>query len=234
MILSNEAINQKALDFEHSQPEDVLTWAVETFGDKLALTTSFQPTGIATLHMLYQIAPGTPVLTMDTGLLFPQTYRLMAEIEARLDLNLIRIRPEVSVSEQGAMYGENMWEWQPDQCCALRKVQPLREALREYDAWIAGLRRDQSPSRKHISVVAADPKSDNLTIRPLANWTDASVWDYIRAHDLPYNSLHDQGYPSIGCWPCTNPVRNADGYTRMGRWSTHMKTECGLHFQAVP
>jgi phosphoadenosine phosphosulfate reductase len=216
-------------DFEQGAPQDVLRWAAETFGDQLAVVTSFQPTGIVTLHMLSEIAPRTPVLTLDTGLLFPETYVLMDTLEAQLSLNLIRVRPVQTVSEQAAAYGDSLWARNPDQCCNLRKVVPLDQALVGYNAWITGLRRDQSDGRQSTPIVSWDKRYQRVKLCPFAAWTEDMIWTYIEAYELPYNALHDQHYLSIGCVPCTQPVNPDETDKRAGRWAGRGKTECGIH-----
>ena len=224
--LNLEVLNQS---FECGCPQDVLKWAADTFGDRLAVVTSFQPTGIVTLHMLSEIAPRTPVLTLDTGLLFPETYALMDDLEARLNLNLTRVRPAQTVAAQADTYGSDLWARNPDQCCNLRKTVPLANTLRGYGAWITGLRRDQSSARKTTPLVSWDTKYDNVKLSPFALWTEDMIWTYIHAHKLPYNTLHDQNYPSIGCYPCTHPAAPESTDKRAGRWVGHVKTECGIH-----
>ncbi len=216
-------------EFETTYPQAALQWAAETYGDKLAVVTSFQPTGIVTLHMLSEIAPKTPVLTLDTGLLFPETYAVMDELERRLNLNLIRVRPAQTVVQQAETEGANLWEREPDRCCNLRKTIPLKNALVGYGAWITGLRRDQSVGRSSVPIVSWDEKYNNVKLSPLAKWTEEMVWTYIHAHELPYNALHDQNYPSIGCYPCTQPAAPDALDKRAGRWAGHEKTECGIH-----
>jgi len=216
-------------DFETADPAAILRWAVDTFGDRLAVVTSFQPTGIVTLHMLSLFAPRTPILTLDTGLLFPETYELTDELERRLNLNLIRVRPEQTVDEQAITYGSALWEQDPNQCCNLRKVVPLDKALVGYDAWVTGLRRDQSTRRAATPIVAWDKKHQKVKLCPFATWTEEMVWDYIETYQLPYNVLHDENYPSIGCWPCTQSVANGELDRRAGRWTNRDKTECGIH-----
>lgn len=225
--------SQLQTQFENAYPQEVLQWAVNTYGKCLATVTSFQPTGIVTMHMLSEIAPGMPILTLDTGLLFPETYNVMNELQARLNLNLIRIKPALSVQQQADVYGTALWESDPNQCCNLRKVVPLSKALVGYNAWVTGLRRDQSRQRANIPVVGWDSRNQRVKVSPLATWTEDMVWAYIHAHDLPYNELHDQGYPSIGCWPCTSAVAAENGYTRDGRWTNHNKIECGIHFSPI-
>ncbi len=216
-------------DFETAHPADILKWAADTYGDKLAVVTSFQPTGIVTLHLLAEVAPRTPILTLDTGLLFAETYELSHELERRFNLNLIRVRPEQTVAEQAASYGDALWDQDPNLCCNLRKVVPLDRALVGYDAWVTGLRRDQSERRKATPIVSWDTKHKKIKLCPFATWTEAMVWDYIETYHLPYNVLHDQNYPSIGCWPCTLPVSEDAVDRRAGRWANQEKSECGIH-----
>ncbi|MEQ8678056.1 MAG: phosphoadenylyl-sulfate reductase [Aggregatilineales bacterium] len=214
--------------YESSSPQDILSWATRTYGDQLALVTSFQPTGIVTLHMLQQIAPDLPVLTLDTGLLFQETYSLIDQLQAQFNLNLHRIRPQQTVEQQAQAHGEALWSRDPDLCCNLRKTRPLDDALTNYSAWITGLRRDQSPTRANTPVIQWDKKHGLAKLCPFATWTESMIWTYIEAYDLPYNTLHDNNYPTIGCFPCTQPV--SDGADpRAGRWVQSSKTECGIH-----
>jgi phosphoadenosine phosphosulfate reductase len=229
MAFSEAALKHISDDFETAHPEAILRWAIECFGDKLAVVTSFQPTGIVTLHMLNKIAPRIPVLTLDTGLLFPESYDLIDELEQRFDLNLIRIRPEQTVEQQAASHGPALWEKDPNTCCNLRKVVPLDKALVGYDAWVVGLRRDQSPRRAATAVVAWDKKHQKVKLCPFATWTEDMVWEYIDDYELPYNCLHDLNYPSIGCWPCTRAVAPNATDMRAGRWAHRDKSECGIH-----
>ena len=218
--------------FESASPQEVLRWAAEEHGHGLVVVTSFQPTGIVTAHMLHSIAPDTAVITLDTGLLFPETYALMDELEHRFNLNLIRVKPALSIEEQAERYGNALWDHKPDQCCHLRKTLPLSQALRGYSAWVTGLRRDQSPSRANTPVISWDSRYGLVKLCPFANWTERMIWTYMDAHDLPYNELHDRGYPSIGCTHCTCAVKPGEG-TRAGRWAGHDKTECGIHLTLV-
>ncbi len=226
-MLDLEALNQR---FETASPAEILGWAWETFGEKLAIVTSFQPTGMVALHMLRAIAPELPVLTIDTGLLFSETYAFMDRVTAEWNLNLIRVCPGQTPAQQAEIYGDDLWLRDPDLCCYLRKVIPLREALNGYAAWITGLRRDQSETRRTTPVVSWDLRHENVKISPFATWTDEMVWAYLRAHQLPYNPLHDQNYASIGCQSCTRAVL-PDEELRAGRWSGTNKVECGIHLQ---
>jgi len=214
--------------FESATPQDILRWASANFGETLAVVTSFQITGIVTLHMLQDIAPHTPVLTLDTGFIFPETHQLIDALEHRFMLNLTRVRPQQSAIEQASTYGDRLWERNPDQCCRLRKTQPLDQALRGFDGWITGLRRDQSLNRANTPIISIDSRTGRYKIAPFANWSEEMIWTYIHAYQLPYNTLHEMGYPSIGCWTCTRAVTVGDDI-RSGRWTNHSKTECGIH-----
>ena len=165
-------------------------------------------------------------------MLFPETHDLIDKLETRLNLDLRRIKPRQTPRQQARDYGDRLWERNPDRCCHIRKTIPLREALVGYEAWVTGLRRDQSASRAATPIVSRDSRSGLIKIAPFANWTEDKVWRYIRTNELPYNPLHDSGYPSIGCWTCTKAtVENED--RRSGRWSNRSKTECGIHVPAA-
>lgn len=220
-------------ELAEATPQDILRFAAERFGEQLVVVTSFQPTGIVTLHMLQDIAPRTAVITLDTGFLFPQTQQLMDALEARFSLNLRRVRPQLSPAQQALAHGVTLWERNPDLCCHLRKVLPLRQALRGYRAWIAGLRRDQSAQRANTPVIEWDDRNHLIKLCPFANWSSARVWAWLREHELPFNALHNQGYPTIGCTHCTHPVA-AGASQRSGRWQDLGKTECGLHLAQWP
>ncbi|MFW5748639.1 MAG: phosphoadenylyl-sulfate reductase [Chloroflexota bacterium] len=222
-------IDTAAAELDNASPQAILRWAAHTFGDRLAVVTSFQNTGIVTLHMLQSIAPDTTVITLDTGLLFPETVQLIDRLEEEFNLNLIRARPGLSVEAQAEQYGDALWSHNPDHCCQMRKVQPLEAALRPFDAWVTGLRRDQSARRANTPTIGRDKKRPNMIkIAPFATWTADMVDLYIQTFGLPYNPLYDQGYRSIGCWPCTQPVRPDDD-PRAGRWRDSAKNECGIH-----
>jgi phosphoadenosine phosphosulfate reductase len=214
--------------FEGASPQEILAWAVEYYQESLVLVTSFQPTGIVTLHMLHEIGANTQVITLDTGVLFPETYTLMDQLEQAFNLRLKRIRPELSIAQQAAQYGDNLWSRDPDECCHIRKTLPLKRALEGYRAWITGLRRDQSRTRSQTPVISWDQRYGLVKLCPFADWTEEMIWTYIHAHALPYNELHDRGYPSIGCTHCTQAVA-AGQDARSGRWANHAKTECGIH-----
>ena len=230
--MQHKHIETLAEQYENAGPYDILTWAGETYGERLAIVTSFQITGIAALHMMQRIAPRTPVLTLDTGLLFPETQDLIKDLERRFQLDLRRVKPRQTPRQQARDYGDRLWERNPDRCCHIRKTIPLRDALAGFGAWVAGLRRDQSAGRANTPVLSHDSRSGLVKIAPFANWSEDRVWAYIHEHDLPFNKLHRAGYPSIGCWPCTKArAANADG--RSGRWANRSKTECGIHIPLI-
>ena len=219
--------------FETASPETVLTWAIEEFSSEVALATGFGAEGCVLIAMLSAIRPlktgiDMRIFYLDTDLLFPETYALRDQLEARYGFEFERRATSLSVDDQAARYGDRLWEREPDLCCRLRKVEPLREMLQGMRAWVTAVRRDQSPSRARTGVVEWDEKFGLIKINPLANWSTRDVWDYIAKHDVPYNPLHNQGYPSIGCVPCTTPVQIGET-SRAGRWRDTGKSECGIH-----
>jgi phosphoadenosine phosphosulfate reductase len=219
------AINQYFADRSLDQ---LLQWSLGTFGDRVVQITSFGPTGMVILDALARLSPGIRVVTLDTEFLFQETYDLLEEVQRRYPITLDIRRPHLSPAAQAQQYGPELWARDPDQCCALRKVLPLQEVLQEFDAWLTGLRRDQSNTRSHLPLVMWDTKYKLVKINPLADWTKGRIWSYILEHRVPYNLLHDQGYASIGCTHCTRQTSNlAD--ERSGRWQGRQKTECGIH-----
>jgi phosphoadenosine phosphosulfate reductase len=220
--------NAEAVWLDNAEPEDVLRWAVDEFGPDIALATGFGAEGCVLVAMLSKISRDTRIFYLDTDLLFPETYALRDQLETRYGVRFERHATRLSLSDQALKYGERLWERQPNLCCQLRKVEPLREMLSGLRAWVTAIRRDQSPERANIRVVERDEKYGLLKINPLAAWSTIDVWRYITKHDVPYNPLHDRGYPSLGCVPCTTPVRLGETQ-RAGRWRGTDKTECGIH-----
>ncbi|HZS46172.1 MAG TPA: phosphoadenylyl-sulfate reductase [Blastocatellia bacterium] len=214
--------------FESKTPQDVLRWALNEFDDRIAIATGFGPEGIVLLDMAVRIKPTVKVFFLDTGLLFPETYELRERVEQKYQLKVIEHKSSLSVSAQATQYGDELWKRNPDLCCKLRKLDPLKEALKELDAWITGIRREQSISRKNAAIVERDQRWNLIKVNPLARWTKNDVWKYILKNQLPYNPLHDAGYSSIGCTHCTRAVQEGED-ERAGRWSGFAKTECGLH-----
>jgi phosphoadenosine phosphosulfate reductase len=210
-------------DLETGSAEDVLAFAVEQHHPDLALACSFQKEEAVMLDLLLRIEPSARVFALDTHVLFPETYALWRRLEQRYGIE-VEVFEGPSLAEQAAAHGDELWARDPQACCAIRKVQPLGQALAGLDAWITGVRREQSPTRGGARKVEWDEVHGLWKFNPLADWTEAQVWDHIVANDLPYNPLHDQGYASIGCTHCTQP-----GSGRDGRWAGNAKTECGLH-----
>lgn len=228
-------------DLEGRPAEEILRWAVERFGNELALSVSFGgPEGMVLLDMLSKVVDRTPelaaerearptVITMDTGFLFSETVRFREKTMRRYkNLNLQVARPALTVEEQVERYGVGMYGCKPDTCCKIRKVEPMRRTLENYEAWMTGIRRDQTKNRSTTPVASVDDQFGKAKIAPLAGWTTDDVEGYVEAHDVPVNPLLRQGYASIGCWPQTRPVGEGEDW-RAGRWSGSGKVECGLH-----
>jgi phosphoadenosine phosphosulfate reductase len=223
------AIEHAARAFESAPPEEILTWALDSYPARIVLACSFGgPSGMVTLDMTMRIAPGTPVYYLDTSLLFPETHALVGIAAERYGITPIAVRAELNLEQQSRLHGEALWERDPDRCCGLRKVAPQRAFLQNYDAWISSIRRDQTGARRDTPVVQWDDRFGLVKINPLATWDERMVWTYINAHGLPYNDLHDRNYPSLGCIPCTRAIRDGEDL-RAGRWSGRAKAECGLH-----
>lgn len=210
-------------ELEDLPAEEVLEQAVERFGRGLSVACSFQKESSVIMHMLLEIEPEARFFTLDTGLLFPETYRTWDELERRFGIEIDVFRGP-SVARQAALHGDELWRRDPEACCGLRKVSPLEQALSGVEAWVSGLRRDQSPGRSRAPKLAWDDRREVYKVNPLADWSERDVWRYIYRHDLPYNPLHDRGYASIGCTHCTKP-----GNGREGRWAGSERDECGLH-----
>lgn len=208
----------------------VLEWAYSTYSEQeIVYASSFGAEAIVLIDLIQQIKPDAHIVFLDTGLHFPETYEVIDKIEARFPiLRIERKQPELNLDDQAAQYGSALWKRDPSQCCNIRKVIPLRDTLTAKYAWISGLRREQSSTRAKTEFINKDQKFENIKICPLIYWTWDDVWAYIRERDLPYNTLHDHQYPSIGCFPCTQPLETG-GDTRAGRWVGSSKTECGLH-----
>jgi phosphoadenosine phosphosulfate reductase len=214
---------------ERWSAQQVLTWAFETFGSRVAISSAFGAEGMAIIDMTARLR-GTDfrLFTIDTEFLFPETYNLMDRIEEKYGIAIERVYSVLSPEEQERAHGAALWTREPDRCCNLRKVEPLRQKLRELDAWITSIRRDQTSARAGARKIEWDAKFGLVKINPLVDWTSREVWRYLHDHDVPYNALHDQDYPSIGCTHCTRSVRPGED-PRTGRWAGFAKTECGLH-----
>ena len=226
--IADEDLQAISAEFETKPPEAILRWALAEFGPDVALATGFGAEGCVLIDMVAGISRNARIFYLDTDLLFPETYALRDQLEARYGIRLERQATRLSLNAQAAQYGERLWERQPDLCCQLRKVNPLAELLVGLRAWITAIRRDQTPARAQARIVERDPKFGLIKINPLATWSSIDVWKYIAQHDVPHNLLHKHGYRSIGCAPCTSPVQDGED-ARAGRWRGTCKTECGLH-----
>ncbi len=206
--------------------QQVLVWAADTFGDRLIVASNMQDAVL--VELAAKAGPGVDVLFLDTGYHFAETIGTRDAVETVYDVRIVNATPEHTVAEQDSLLGKDLFARDPDLCCALRKVEPLERALQDYDAWVTGMRRDESPTRADIPVVSWDDRREKVKVNPLAAWTQLDVDAYAAAHDVVVHPLLAQGYPSVGCAPCTRRVAPGDD-PRAGRWAGFGKTECGLH-----
>lgn len=223
-----EEVGQLQVAAEAWSPERVLAWAFETFGEAVAISSAFGAEGMVLIDIASRVRRNFRLFTLDTEFLFPETYNLMDQVEQKYGIVIERVLPLASPEEQERVHGAALWQRNPDQCCNLRKVEPLRRKLGELQAWITSIRRDQTIARASAGKIEWDAKFGLVKVNPIADWTSKQVWQYVREHDVPYNALHDQSYPSIGCTHCTRAVHPGED-PRAGRWSGSSKTECGLH-----
>ncbi|MFD0868592.1 phosphoadenylyl-sulfate reductase [Paenibacillus residui] len=208
---------------------EVIKWAYGHYADELVYACSFGAEAIVLIDLISKVRKDAKVIFIDTHVHFKETYELIVRVQERYPaLRIEFIEPDLTLSGQAAVYGDKLWESDPNLCCRMRKVEPLARALSGQAAWMSGLRREQSPTRAHVQYVNRDDKFRSIKICPLIHWTWDDIWEYIHTYDLTYNELHDRGYPSIGCETCTLPVSGI-GSSRAGRWAGSGKTECGLH-----
>jgi phosphoadenosine phosphosulfate reductase len=223
-----EEIKLRQAEAETWSAAELVSFALQRFSPRIAIASSFGAEDVVLIHLAAQVRPDFRVFTLDTDFLFPTTYALIDDLERRHRIKVERTRPRLTPEEQAQEFGAALWSREPDQCCNIRKVEPLTKKLSELDAWVTGIRRDQAPTRANARKLDWDAKFGLVKINPLADWKWEQVWEYIRSHEVPYNPLHDQNYPSIGCTYCTRPVQAGED-PRAGRWSGFQKTECGLH-----
>jgi phosphoadenosine phosphosulfate reductase len=224
---SLEALAREAgVALEGAPAEEIAKWATDTFGARFCVTSSMADAVVA--HLFSRVTPGVDVVFLDTGLHFPETLKVRDTVAATMNVNVRSIRPRRTVGQQDGDFGPRLFARSPDECCFLRKVEPLERALADYDAWATGLRRDESPTRANTPVVAFDARRGKVKVNPIAAWTQADVDAYIAQWDVPVNELFAKGYSSIGCWPCTRRTQPGED-ARAGRWALFEKTECGLH-----
>ena len=213
-------------ELELAPAEVIIEWAVATFGDRFAITSSMTDAVLA--HVASKVAPGIDVVFLDTGYHFVETIGTRDAVEATLPVHVVDVRPELTVAEQDATYGKDLFARDPDLCCTLRKVAPLKKTLADYDAWATGLRRDETHNRVIAPVIGWDHVKRKVKVSPLARWTGSDIDRYIAENGVLVNPLQYDGYPSIGCWPCTRRVAPGED-VRSGRWAGTGKTECGIN-----
>ena len=221
-------IERLGLEFEKETPQKIIKFALDKYGSRVSFASSFGAEDVAIIDMIAKIKLGARVFTLETGYLFSETHDVIRRIKEKYNIKLEIYTPSTSMEEFERQYGK-LYETDPDKCCAIRKIEPLNRAMADnLDAWITGIRRDQSPTRANTKKVEMDKKFNLVKFNPIVDWTSEKVWDYIRKNNIPYNVLHDRNYPSIGCAPCTKPVKPGED-PRAGRWAGKEKTECGLH-----
>ncbi len=221
-----ELISHVGAELELAPAETIIEWAVATFGARFAITSSMGDAVLADLAS--KVAPGVDVVFLDTGYHFVETIGTRDAVQATLDVNVVNVTPALTVAEQDAQYGKDLYKTDPDLCCALRKVKPLADTLANYDAWATGLRRAETHHRVIAPVIGWDARKGKVKVSPLARWSDAQVARYMAENGVLVNPLVHDGYPSIGCWPCTRRVAPGED-ARSGRWAGTTKTECGIH-----
>ena len=209
-----------------AQATAALRWARDTFGGSLVVASSMGDEVL--VHLASVVAPGVDLLFLDTGYHFAETIGTRDAVAATYDVTVRTVLPLITVEQQAAQHGPDLWARDPDACCAIRKVEPLERGLAPYDAWVTGMRREDAPTRSDIDVVGWDARRSKVKLNPLAAWTQDDVDGYAAEHGVLLNPLRQLGYPSIGCEPCTRPVAPGED-PRSGRWAGQGKTECGLH-----
>ncbi|QSO52168.1 phosphoadenylyl-sulfate reductase [Alicyclobacillus curvatus] len=227
-VVHSAEIFSLAKEYETKTAEEIVAEAVKRVTN-IALACSFGAEDMVLLDILMKISPTAKVFYLDTDVLFDETYQLIEEAKSKYGIpGLIRVSPKLTLEQQAAKHGDALWAHRPDECCNLRKVQPLAETLSTLDGWITGIRRNQTSFRANAQAFEEDSKFGLIKVNPLIRWTEEDVWRYIHDHNVPFNPLHGQGYPSIGCVHCTSAVKPGED-ARSGRWSNFTKTECGLH-----
>lgn len=235
-VLSKNPRSPMATDHqicEDTPTASLIPWIVDRFGrQRLVLTTQFGMEGCALIHMFSLHARHLTVVYIDTAFFFEETYRLRDQLIQRYPhVSFVNCGTQLSPDAQAVEHGPELWKTNPALCCVLRKVEPMREVMHDVDVWVTGLRRGQSTSRSNIRVIEWDWQYRVLKVNPLANWSRKQIWEYVSANNVPFNPLHEKGFPTLGCTHCTQRVEGArpSDYSRNGRWSAFDKTECGLH-----
>ncbi len=221
-------IEEAAFRLEEATPQEILEWAFAEFGSEITIATGFGAEGAALIDIATKVNPQPDVFFLDTDFLFPETYALRRRLEDRYQIKIRAFQTSLTPELQAETYGANLWSRDPDLCCRIRKLEPLKEALHGRRAWVTAIRRDQTAARANAGVVEWDARWQLVKVNPLARWSKREVWRYILKNEVPYNPLHDEGYLSIGCTHCTRVV-DSNEHERAGRWAGFAKTECGLH-----
>jgi phosphoadenosine phosphosulfate reductase len=227
MTIDTKRISHLKSELENKNIKEIVARAYQEFGDRLAMTTAFGYSGIVLMSIVKDIIPDIPIYFIDTRMHFEETLKLAEKLKKEWKLNIIYISSQYTEKELEILIGKDAYKIKPDLCCQYRKVEPLLRILKTKDAWLSSIRRDQAVTREFIDVIEIDARGV-VKINPMYNWTKDQTWMYIRKYDLPYNPLHDQFYPSVGCKPCTSPV-DKGGNERDGRWRGMPKVECGIH-----
>ena len=228
--------DRKDLSFEvddiYKGALNVLQWSYQHYGKDIVYSSSFGIEGIVLIDLISKVQPDAQIVFLDTDVHFRETYETIDRVREKYpSLHIVLKKPAITLEQQKEQFGDKLWERNPNQCCQIRKLDPLNEVLTGSKAWISGLRRDQSETRKNVEFINKDNRFHSIKICPLIHWTWKDVWRYVSKHELTYNPLHDQGYPSIGCEYCTKPVFSMEDL-RAGRWQGMTKTECGLHTES--
>ena len=227
MTVDSSQVDRFSRELELCSVDERILWAYKSFGNRLGLMTACGYSGVVLMHLLSRLEVNIETYFIDTGFHFPETLELVRTVRSRLGIDLKVVTSPITRAALTKALGERPWETDPDLCCQYMKIEPLMRVIRDKDAWLSAVRRDQSPTRAEIDVVEVDER-DVIKIYPLADWTSEQTWSHLRDHDLPYSPLHDNGYMSVGCLHCTRPVR-AGEHERAGRWASMSKAECGIH-----
>jgi phosphoadenosine phosphosulfate reductase len=225
---AQEKISDVQAEAERWDAREIMRWGLAEFHPHAAIASSFGAEDVVLIDLAAQVRPDIRVFTLDTDFLFAETYELLAQIEKRYQIQVERVKSVLAPKAQAELHGPALWSVDPNKCCSLRKVEPLKRKLSELSAWVTGIRRDQASTRANAKKIEWDEKFSLVKMNPLADWTWDNVWEYIRTNNVPYNPLHEQNYPSIGCTYCTRQVQPGED-PRAGRWSGFPKNECGLH-----
>jgi phosphoadenosine phosphosulfate reductase len=232
MLTPQERVAELAGVSQNWTAEEALRWGLWQFQTRLSIASSFGAEDVVLIDLASRLGQPFRVFTLDTDFLFPETYSLIDEIEEHYHIKVERTHPELTPEAQAEKFGDALWARQPNQCCDIRKVEPLKKYLATLQAWVTGIRRDQAPTRANTRKLEWDERFGLVKLNPLADWTWTQVWDYVKENNVPYNPLHEQNYPSIGCTYCTRPVQAGED-PRAGRWSGTGKIECGLHIKTT-